>query len=242
MSHPHPHAYGPPGSRGEPIGHVPHPPDEPLGEPSAVNRRLWVVAAVLAVIAVLAIVLTVQSVRNKHEARHATAAVSRACQQIQGLGQKCATAEPDEQAAAPQAVIPEPSVAGSLRPTVGASGSSGAPDESASQAGAPGGPMVNPGSDLIVGLTLRDHRLEITYADGTVVDAGRIEGAPPAIVLPVGSPAPASSGPPVPPLTPDISPGDIEPTAGSDPGDSPEQLPSGEQPFTDPSDESRYTP
>ncbi len=242
MSHPHPHAYGPagsPGGRGEPIGHVPHPPGEPLGEPSATPRRLWVAAAVLAIIAVLAIVLTVQSVRSRHEARHAAAAVSRACEQIQGLGQKCATAEPDELAGAPQAVIPEPDVAGSLRPTVGASGSSGAPDESASQAGAPGGPMVNPGSDVIVGLTLRNHRLEITYADGTVVDAGRIQGAPPAIVLPMGSPAPASSGPPVPPVTPDVSPGDIVPTAGSE---QQERLPSGEQPFTDPSDESRYTP
>ncbi len=237
MSHPHPHAYGPPG---EPIGHVPHPPDEPLAEPSSTNRRLWVVAAVLAVIAVLAIVLTVQSVRSKHTARTATAAADRACEQVQGLGQKCATAFPDESPGV-AAVIPEPDVDGSLRP---ASSASVDPDETAAQAGQPGGPLVNPGSDLIVGLTLRDQRLEITYADGTVIDAGRIQGAPPAIVLPVGSRSPSAAasssgtGSPgasasseagiPPPPAPQITPDDI--------------LPTGEMPFTDPSDERTFTP
>jgi hypothetical protein len=208
VSHPHPHANGP-------IGHVPHPPTEPLGEPSATNRRLWVVAAVLAVIAILAIVLTWQSVRSKDQARTAAAAVSKACEQVQGLGQKCATAGP-EGSPGVAAIIPEPSVAGSLRPSIGTSRSSSpGPDETAAQPGMPGGPMVNPGSDLIIGLTLRDHRLEITYADGTIVDAGRVDGSPPAIVLPVGSPAPAPA-PPVassePPPTPDITPEDIVPS------------------------------
>lgn len=206
MSHPHPHAEGL-------IGHVPPPPHDPLEEPSSTNRRLWVVAAVLAVISVLGIVLTWQSLHSKNQARTARAAVGRACEQVQGLGQKCATAAALEESPGVAAVIPEPSVAGSLRTAPDPSASPGSPEETAAQAGQPGGPMVNPGSDLIIGLTMRDHRLMVTYADGTVVDAGRVDGAPPAIVLPVGSASPGlpASSVPVPPVTPAITPGDISP-------------------------------
>lgn len=211
MSHPHPGS----GPRG-PIGHVPPPPPDIEEEPRSSQRRLLVAGVLLAVIAVLACVLTWQAVTSKNDARSNAAAADRACRQVQGLGQKCATQSAEEGVAA-AAVVPAgtPSIAGSLRP----SGMTRAatPEESAqAQAGQPGGPVVNPGSDLIVGLTLREGRLEVSYADGTVVDAGRVEGAPPAIVLLVG-PSVSPSPSPSPVGEASLEPGPETTGAGSDP-------------------------
>jgi hypothetical protein len=218
MAHPHPH----------PEQLDPLVDERPAG---VLRRRLLIAVALASIVVLAAVMLTWQAMARGGDAERAAAAASRACRQVEGLGQKCAADEPEEEAAAPQAVVP--SAPASVGPLPGAPhATAAAADESAAQAGmpgaAPGGELTNPGDERIVGLTVRGGRLEVTYADGTVVDAGAIRGAPPAIVLIVPSPAADGRGPNGAVSTPSASP----PPSAPDGADAPDPTDTG--PIQDP--------
>lgn len=193
-----------------PTGYHPEQLDAEDVENRAAPRRArqWTVAALLVgLLVLLAGWAAWAHLQDRREARTTRAAAGKLCDQVQGMGQPCVV-DPTtgEQVAGGLAQVPAaaPTSAPPLpgRPTPTRAAASTVPDESAAQAGQPDGPYTNP-DPAVVGLAVVDGRLQITYDDGTVVDAGRLTGPPPAIVVPVpergaapSSPAAASSSPP----------------------------------------------
>lgn len=175
---------------------------DPAGDAARRRARSIVVIAVgVAVLVALLVWLTLSSSHNAGRADTEHAAASKACGQVERLGQVCATAPGESVGAA--AIVPSVGPVSPLpgRPSRSATVSPG-PEDATGQANAPGDdppPYTNP-DPAIVGLSVRTGRLIVTYADGTEVDAGRVVGGPPAIVvaLPIPSPAgdPSSSAVP----------------------------------------------
>lgn len=185
----------------------PHPQEE---TPEPGRSRWAALGAFLAVIVVLALILTWTSLRARSDADHASAAAQSACAQVEGLGQKCVTAAPGGEVGSAAAIVPGPSTTLPTLPGMPATspparpaGAIVGPEGSASAAIGGEPEAVNPGDDTIVGLTVREGRLMVTYRDGNVVDAGAVNGVPPAIVLivssPSASPSPAEPSPAPPP-------------------------------------------